>query len=59
VTSDAAIQSCKDLRVWREAMNVAEACYRLSTRFPRDDDIGKMLNGLIRSLQRYGTKDGA
>jgi four helix bundle protein len=128
VASDAAIQSYKDLRVWREAMALAEACYRLSTRFPRDeayglttqvrrsavsvpanitegygrentgsyvqflkvaqgslkelethlmlaervgvasaeattpilahcDDIGKMLNGLIRSLQRHGTRD--
>jgi hypothetical protein len=40
VTSDAAIQSYKDLRVWREAMNLAEACYRLSTRFPCDEAYG-------------------
>ena len=128
VTTGAAILSYKDLRVWREAMDLAEACYRVSVRFPRDeayglttqvrrsavsvaaniaegygrentgsyiqflkiaqgslkelethlmlservgivgaevtkdvldrcDDVGKMLNSLIRSLQRHGTKE--
>ena len=127
--TDEGIQSYKDLRVWREAMDPAEACYRLFVRFPRDEAygltsqvrrsavsvpaniaegygrenrgsyvqfskvaqgslkelethvmlatrisvasaeaakpvldqceaVGKMLNGLIRSLQRYGTKHG-
>ena len=128
MTTGAAILSYKDLRVWREAMDLAEACYRVSVRFPRDeayglttqvrrsavsvaaniaegygrentgsyiqflkiaqgslkelethlllservgivsaeitkevldrcDDVGKMLNSLIRSLQRHGTKE--
>jgi four helix bundle protein len=128
VAIGAVVQSYKDLRVWREAMDLAEACYRLSIRFPRDeaygltaqvrrsaasvpaniaegygrestgsyvqfpkvaqgslkelethlmlaervgivgaeattpildrcDIVGKMLNALIRSLQRHGTKD--
>jgi len=40
VATDAAIQSYRDLRVWREAMDLAESCYRLSTRFPRDEAYG-------------------
>jgi len=35
-----AIQSHKDLRVWREAMDLAEACYLLSAHFPRDEAYG-------------------
>lgn len=34
------IQSHKDLRVWREAMALAEACYRLTKGFPRDELFG-------------------
>ena len=40
VATGAVIQSHKDLRVWREAMDLAEACYRLSTAFPRDEAYG-------------------
>ena len=40
MTTGAVIQSYKDLRVWREAMDLAEACYRLSTGFPRDEAYG-------------------
>jgi four helix bundle protein len=40
VTIGAVVQSYKDLRVWREAMDLAEACYRLSIRFPRDEAYG-------------------
>ena len=40
MTTDTVIQSYKDLRVWREAMDLAEACYRLSTGFPRDEAYG-------------------
>ena len=128
VATGTIVRSHRDLRVWREAMDLAEVCYRLSIGFPRDelygltsqtrrsavsvpaniaegygrentgsyvqflkvaqgslkelethlelierigiasrDDIapildrcevvGKMLNSLIRSLQRHGTKD--
>ena len=34
------IQSHKDLRVWREAMDLAEGCYRLTIKFPRDEAYG-------------------
>src|SRR5215211_8320076 len=32
---EGSIESYRDLRVWREAMNLTEACYRLSAVFPR------------------------
>jgi four helix bundle protein len=35
-----AIESYRDLRVWREAMDLAEACYRLAAKFPRDKLFG-------------------
>jgi four helix bundle protein len=35
-----AIESYRDLRVWREAMDLAEACYRLTAKFPRDELFG-------------------
>jgi four helix bundle protein len=35
-----AIESYRDLRVWREAMDLAEACYRLTSSFPRDETFG-------------------
>jgi four helix bundle protein len=41
------IQSYRDLRVWQEAMSLAEAVYRLSKRFPRDE-----LFGLTSQIRR-------
>jgi len=35
-----AIESYRDLRVWQEAMNLAEACYRLTSAFPREEMFG-------------------
>jgi four helix bundle protein len=35
-----AIESYRDLRVWRDAMNLAEASYRLSAAFPKDEKFG-------------------
>jgi four helix bundle protein len=35
-----AIDSYRDLRVWRQAMDLAEACYRLTTAFPGDERFG-------------------
>ncbi len=32
---EGSIESYRDLRVWREAMDLAEACYRLSASFPQ------------------------
>jgi len=40
MATDAAIRSYKDLRVWREAMDLAKACYRMSACFPRDEACG-------------------
>jgi four helix bundle protein len=34
------IKSHRDLRVWREAMDLAEGCYRLTSKFPRDETYG-------------------
>ena len=41
------IQSYKDLIVWQEAMALAEACYRLTREFPRDE-----LFGLTSQIRR-------
>ena len=32
---EGSIESYRDLRVWREAMDLAEECYRVSAGFPR------------------------
>ena len=33
------ITSFRDLLVWQKAMNLAERCYQLSRRFPREDQL--------------------
>ncbi|HEY0330693.1 MAG TPA: four helix bundle protein [Rhodopseudomonas sp.] len=33
-------ESYRDLRVWQEAMDLAEACYRLTREFPKDEMYG-------------------
>jgi four helix bundle protein len=35
-----AIESYRDLRVWRQAMDLAEATYRLSASFPKNEAYG-------------------
>jgi four helix bundle protein len=35
-----AIESYRDLRVWQESMALAEACYRLTASFPREEIFG-------------------
>ena len=35
-----AIQSYRDLKVWQQAMGLAEECYRLTRQFPRDELYG-------------------
>jgi four helix bundle protein len=35
-----AINSYRDLVVWQEAMNIAEAAYRLTARFPKAEVYG-------------------
>ena len=34
------IQSYRDLKVWRLAMDLAEQCYKLTRQFPRDELYG-------------------
>jgi four helix bundle protein len=45
--SDQSIKSYRDLRVWQDAMALAESCYRLAARFPRDE-----LFGLTSQIRR-------
>lgn len=44
---DHEIQSYRDLRVWQEAMALAELCYRHTSDFPRDE-----LFGLTAQIRR-------
>lgn len=39
-TGDAPVQSYRDLRVWEEAMQLAEMCYRHTRNFPSDERFG-------------------
>jgi len=41
------IQSYRDLRVWQQAMDLAESCYRLTRGFPR-----KELYGAVTQMRR-------
>lgn len=34
------IQSYRDLKVWQEAMNLAESCYRVTKAFPKEETYG-------------------
>jgi four helix bundle protein len=45
--ADSKIQSCRDLRVWREAVNLAESCYRLTKTFPKEE-----LYGMTTQIRR-------
>jgi four helix bundle protein len=41
------INSYRDLRIWQDAMSLAEVCYRLTREFPRDE-----LFGLTSQIRR-------
>ena len=45
--SDQSINSYRDLKVWQDAMTLAESCYRLTRQFPRDE-----LFGLTSQIRR-------
>jgi four helix bundle protein len=45
--NDQSINSYRDLRVWQDAMTLAESCYRLTRQFPRDE-----LFGLTSQMRR-------
>jgi four helix bundle protein len=38
--TDQSINSYRDLRVWQDAMTLAESCYRLTRQFPREEQFG-------------------
>jgi four helix bundle protein len=37
---DSVIQSYRDLKVWQQAMGLAEVCYKLTRQFPKDELYG-------------------
>jgi len=45
--SEQSIKSYRDLKVWQDAMTLAESCYRSTRRFPRDE-----LFGLTSQIRR-------
>jgi len=45
--NDQSINSYRDLRVWQDAIALAETCYRLTGQFPRDE-----LFGLTSQIRR-------
>jgi four helix bundle protein len=45
--TDPSINSYRDLRVWQDATTLAEACYRVTRRFPHDE-----LFGLTSQIRR-------
>jgi four helix bundle protein len=47
MTDDAEIKSYRDLRVWKEAMELAVDSYALTKRFPRDE-----IFGLVSQIRR-------
>jgi hypothetical protein len=47
---DGLVQSYRDLRVWNEAMVLAETCYRHTRNFPKDELFG--LTSQIRPQRR-------
>ena len=38
--AETSIQSYRDLKVWQEAMNLAESCYQVTKSFPREEIYG-------------------
>ena len=44
------IQSYRDLKVWQEGMNLAEACYRLTKGFPKEE-----IYGMTSQIRRAAT----
>ena len=47
MTEKQPIQSYRDLKVWQEAINLAEECYRLTRLFPRSE-----MYGMISQIHR-------
>jgi four helix bundle protein len=47
MTEKELIQSYRDLKVWQEAMNLAEECYRLTVGFPTTE-----MYGMVSQIRR-------
>lgn len=45
---ESSIQSYRDLKVWQEAMNLAESCYKITKLFPKEETYG-MISQIRRS----------
>jgi four helix bundle protein len=52
--NDQSINSYRDLRVWQDAIALAETCYRLTGQFPRDE-----LFGLTSQIRRASVSSSA
>jgi four helix bundle protein len=50
MSSEPRIKSYRDLRVWQDAMTLAELCYRLTRAFPREE-----MFGLSSQIRRSAT----
>ena len=46
-TGESKIQSYRDLKVWQEAVNLAEICYRFTKTFPKEE-----LYGMTTQIRR-------
>lgn len=44
------IRSYRDLRVWQEGMNIAQACYHITKTFPREE-----IYGMTSQIRRAAT----
>ena len=54
MVSGSSIRSYKDLEVWQVAMDLAEACYKTTTTFPRDE-----IYGMTAQVRRAATSIAA
>lgn len=57
---DSKIQSYRDLKVWQEAVNLAEICYRLTKIFPKEELYGmtsQIRRASVSIAEGYGRKN--
>ncbi|MBD6620475.1 four helix bundle protein [Komarekiella sp. 'clone 1'] len=52
------IQSYRDLKVWQEAMNLAELCYRVTKTFPKEETYGmtKLFQSGCKGVRVWGVR---
>jgi four helix bundle protein len=46
------LESYRELKVWQRDMEIAETCYRLTHRFPREESFGGMASQINRAASR-------